>query len=202
MPPPPLERAADVALRRAAVSATTEMLERAVQLRGAAEPTEENLLAELMAIRQLAAVQRLRSGYRRSEAVIPMERAKELARRTGRHDVLAELLYVQWAGAATACELRLADSIVDDLRELADESGDPSIGVLAGGASAVQAWHHGRIAEAVRRIDAADDLSDGPGKIATPDSIHIEYLMLFECFQAIIHCLAGDATSRKSASRR
>jgi hypothetical protein len=188
-----LERAADVALRRAALASASEMLERAVQLRGNAEPTDENLLAELMAIRQLAAVQRLQSGYRRAEAVIPIDRAKELARRTGRHDLLAELLYVQWAGAATACELRLGDSIVADLRDLAEESGQASIGVLAGATAAIQAWHHGRISEAVRLIDAADELSNGPGKIVAPDSIHIEYLLLFECFQAVIHCLAGDA---------
>ena len=188
-----LERAADVAMRRAALGSATTMLERAVQLLARRNPRRRTCSAELMAIRQLAAVQRLRSGYRRAEAVIPIDRANELARRTGRHDVIAELLYVQWAGAATACELGLGDSIVADLRRLADESGQASIGVLAGATAAIQAWHHGRIGEAVELIDAADKLSDGPGKIAAPDSIHVEYLLLFECFQAVIHCLAGDA---------
>jgi DNA-binding SARP family transcriptional activator/tetratricopeptide (TPR) repeat protein len=186
-----LERAAEVAVRRRAFETAEAHLERAVQVRRSAGAERADLEAELITINRLSAVRRLRHGYTRATASTPMERARELARRTDRFDLLTELLWVEWAGASTACDLPVAEQLVDQLVASAAESDDPIVQIVARSAYGIQCWQTGRIAEARRRLDEALAEAPVPGTLPMPRGAVVENRILGEGFRAVVHVLAG-----------
>src|SRR5690606_33038342 len=100
-----LERAAEVAVRRYAFEAAEGMLERAAQLRRAAGGAGEDVDAELRTASRLLSIRRSLHGYASVADAPHLRRAKDLAERAGRVDVLARLLWTEWAAHDTRCDL-------------------------------------------------------------------------------------------------
>src|SRR5688572_10299814 len=111
--------------------------------------------AELTALSQHLNLRRMLHGYTKSRETMPLDRVRELADRTGRIDVLNELLWAEWAGAATACDWDVAVPMAEQLLELGEQSGDAGLWASGHGAWAIQCWHLGRITEAVKYLDMA-----------------------------------------------
>jgi DNA-binding SARP family transcriptional activator len=155
-----LERAADVATRRYAYEAADDLLERAAQLRRSAGSSQQDAEAELAVLGRLASVRRILHGYQGGWERSPLDRARELARRTGRHDLLVGFLWAEWAGAATSCRFDAALRMADELRRIGEESDDPAVQAMVDHCLGVQAWHLGRIDEAVRYTKRAEARTD------------------------------------------
>jgi len=103
-----LERAAEVAVRRVAYAAAEDLLTRAVQLRRSTGSTLADEEAELRALFRLLEVARARRYFQGAAAPEVIDRAKELAERTGQRDLLLDLMWFEWSSRATAA--RTADS--------------------------------------------------------------------------------------------
>jgi DNA-binding SARP family transcriptional activator/tetratricopeptide (TPR) repeat protein len=191
-----LERAAEVALRRFAYETADGLLERALQLRHDMPPDEADLDAELDVITRLIVVRRIRFGFERARSHTPIERAKELARKTNREHVLAELLWTEWGGAATACDFVASKRLAEELMDLAEISDDPLIRATAHHSWGVHCWHTGRISEAVEHVDIAVEIIDsssGEQLVASgPFGGLLENQLLNRGFRVVFHALAGD----------
>ena len=98
-----LERAAEVALRRVSYAAAEDSLRKAVQLRRATSATAADREGELLAICRLLEVARARRYFQGASNLDVMARAKELAERGGKRDVLIDLLWFEWSALATSC---------------------------------------------------------------------------------------------------
>lgn len=161
-----LERAADLALRRAAYGSAEALLERALPLRhqvavtrGSAEAED----AELAALIALGAIRRALAGYGAAYATLPRERAHELADRTGRLDLRMALLHLQWGAAATQCQVPEATRIAEILRDLGSDAEDEVLRLVGHHAWGVQCWHLGRLQEGadhMAHVDAALEAGD------------------------------------------
>lgn len=191
-----LERAAEVALRRYAYRTADDLLDRALVLRQGMLPEDADLDAELDTINRLLTVRRLRFGFERARMNSPIERAKELARKTSRDRVLAEVVWTDWAGAATSCDLVSSERLARDLVALAEVSDDLLIQSTGYAAWGIHCWHIGRITEAVEFVDRAVGIAD----VWAADNEPIEngavtglmeHLLLTRGFQVVYHALAG-----------
>ena len=195
-----LERAATVAMRRFAFETADGLLERALQLRKTLPPDQADLGAELELINLLAGVRRARFGYKQASLQTPLDRAKDLARRSHQHHVLAELLWTEWAGAATACALDTAHRLALEFLDLAATSDDHLIQSAAHEVWGTQCWHEGDIAQAMRSLDLAVEqygewvASDAPG----PLSGLAETQILGRGFHAFVHEMAGQPLGARS----
>jgi tetratricopeptide (TPR) repeat protein len=200
-----LERAAAVAMRRFAYEATEQMLDEAVALRQGASGDDADPEAELLTIYQLTIARRFLGGYTGSVAATPLGRARELAQQTGRFDVLYELLWLDWASAATGCELDLADRLAAEILELAEAAEDPLVKAVAFGNWGIQCWHRGRIREAVEFLDRFHDTYTAAFGSETPvfatGTPLAEGLILAIGFRAIMHELAGDRNAHDDLSQ-
>jgi DNA-binding SARP family transcriptional activator len=185
-----LERAADVAIRRVSYESAEQLLERAAQLRRSAGGDADDGQAELLTIHRLLGVRRVLYSYMRSLEVVPLDRALELARRTDRLDVLEELLWAEWAAASTACEFAVAEPLAARLLALGRESESDSARSLGFGAWGIHCWHVGRITEACEHLDAA--VAVDVEHVAFTSGTLSQHRMLAECFDVMIHELAGD----------
>jgi hypothetical protein len=194
-----LERAAEVALRRYAYQTADDLLDRALQLRQGFAPDEADLEAELDTIIRLLSVRRVRFGFERARMNSPIERAKELARKTSRDRVLAEVVWTDWAGAATSCDLVSSERLARDLVALADVSDDLLIQSSGYASWGIHCWHIGRITEAVEHVDRAVELAD----VWAADAGHVaggaltglmEHQLLTRGFQMVYRALAGVVT--------
>ena len=195
-----LERAATVAMRRYAFETADDLLDRALQLRKAFPPGEVDLGAELESINLLAGVRRARFGYKQASLQTPLERAKDLARRTAQDSVLAELLWTEWAGSATACALDNARRLSLELLDLASRSADPLIRSAAHSSWGIQCWHDGDLSESMRSLDLAIDLL---GNWEASDAVRpliglAETQILGRGFHAIVHEMAGHPLGSQS----
>ena len=188
-----LEHASDVAVRRFAYATAEELLTRAVQLRHSSGHGREGELAELEAVARLAAVARMRHGYWQSSERFPLDRAKELAERTDRIDLLVALLWAEWAGAATACQFDRTVRLSRQLFDLADATEDRSIRATAAMSWGVTCWHLGRITEACVALDEYVALDASARELTIPnDAGAVEGWLLGHCFHRVLHVLAGD----------
>ncbi|MBI5089510.1 MAG: hypothetical protein HZB15_11825, partial [Actinobacteria bacterium] len=192
-----LERAAEVALRRYAYQTADNLLERALVLRQGMLPEDADLDAELDTITLLLSVRRVRFGFERARMNSPIERAKELARKTSRDRVLAEVVWTDWAGAATSCDLVSSERLARDLVALAEVSDDLLIQASGYAAWGIHCWHIGHITEAVEYVDRAVALVD----VWVDDNDHVEggaltglmeHLLLTRGFRIVYHALAGS----------
>ncbi len=193
-----LERAAEVALRRFAYEAADHLLERALQLRQSLPTDRADLDAELDAMQRLTAVRRVRFGFEHARANLPLERAKQLARKTGRELVLTELIWTEWAGAATSCDFETAVRLAQELLDLGEISDNPHVTASGHAAWGTQCWHLGRITEAMDSADRAVAILDGTDLIGDVNEspagplggLH-ENLMLARGFHPLFHELGG-----------
>lgn len=189
-----LLRAAEVALRRFAYETADGLLERALQLLRDLPPERVDAEVELDAMNRLTAVRRVRFGFEGARLHAPIERAKQLARNAGRERVLMELLWTEWAGAATACDLPTANRLSREMVEMAVHSDDPWIRSTGHASWGTQCWHEGRIGEAMASLDLAvaelgNEVLLAPDQNVPPGLL--EALVLSHGFLVLVHELAG-----------
>jgi DNA-binding SARP family transcriptional activator len=203
--PRALERAAEVAARRMALETAADLLERSLRLREAMPLGEVEVDAEteLAVIRRATALRRALSGYARAGERI--ERAKQLARHSGSYDVLAELLWTEWAAAATVCEAPAALRLARELGEVAAASGDSALIGVSLGVSGVTQFQFGDLGDACRDLDRAVAMRGAAGAEAPPGDGAPPWLaepdLVTVCFQALAHQLAGVADAALSSLR-
>jgi DNA-binding SARP family transcriptional activator len=187
-----LERAAAVAVRRAAFATADGLLRRALSLRRAAGDGPDETRLEMQTLMTLADVTRSLHGY---NAVLPLlDRGKELAVHLGDDDLLLNLEWAEWAAAATACDFPRADPIAARFRVMAEQAGPGQVvGLLLGhGVWGIHSWYHGRISEAVDHLDRSRAATaDVPAADVLPGMV-AEQKMLTEVFSVFVHDLAGD----------
>ena len=193
-----LERAAEVALGRVSYGAAEDMLDRAVQLRKATSVTIPDQEAELVAICRLLEVARARRYFEGAAKLNVIGRGKELAERTGQHDVLLNLLWFEWSALATSCRGEEAAPLALVLKDLT--AGDPRPEIRATGHEvyAVSCWGAGRIAEGVEHLDIAMDLlAQVPPN--TADAFEMEKRLVSTTFWIWHHAVHGDMSQEEAS---
>ena len=90
------------------------MLDRAVRLRRSAGG-DDDVEAELL-LSRLLSIQRSRRGYASVADSPHLRRAQELAQRTGRPDILARLLWTEWAAHDSLCDYARSEPIAAPAR--------------------------------------------------------------------------------------
>ena len=195
-----LEQAAEVAIRRFALSSAGGLLERAVQLRRGAGTTDAHAAAELQALVRLTSVKRAVHGFGGVGDLL--DRGELLASRLGRTDVEMELLWAKWAMADTACDFATAGPIALRFKDIADTSTDPRERAFGLHVWGIQCWHEGRIPDACAYLDAAADAAaEHHGRVlpavtldspATLLSFEAERVLLAQAFRLHVHELMGD----------
>jgi DNA-binding SARP family transcriptional activator len=187
-----LERAAEVAVRRYAFESAEGMLERAVQLRRSAGGTSQDVEAELLTVSRLLSIQRSLRGYASVADSPHLRRAKDLAQRAGRVDILARLLWTEWAAYDTRCDFDRSDAIAEVIRGLAGQSDDPLVRVTGLGSLGISRWHRGQVAEAAALLDEAV-LAGSEARAPTMTlGLDLEVLLLPHPFSRYLHVLIGD----------
>jgi DNA-binding SARP family transcriptional activator len=190
-----LERAADVAVRRYAFEAAEGMLERVLRLRRSG-PTALDVEAELVATGRLLSIQRSIHGYASIADSPHLRRAKELAERTGRADILARLLWAEWAAYDTRCDFDRSEAIAEHLHELG-ESGDEPLARITGLASlGISRWHRGRVGEASALLDDACAAAAATVPPSASLGLELEVMLLPYPFAGYLHVLTGDLDER------
>jgi hypothetical protein len=187
-----LERAAEVAVRRAAFATAEDLLRRALSLRRAAGSGPEEAALELATLMTVASVTRSLHSY---NAVLPLlERGKELAVRLGADDLLLNLEWAEWAAADTACDFPRADPIAERFRAMAEDATLDEVVklVLGHGVWGIHCWHHGRIDEAVAHLDRSRVAAAGLPTSQLLLGMVAEQKLLTEVFSVHVHDLAGD----------
>lgn len=150
-----LEQAAMVAAGRFGLENADVLLERALHLRRQLPADRVDVGAELAVISRLAAVRRARYGYGEATQQVPMERVKELARDGAATAAFIDLLWMEWAGAATGGEIATAHRLATELAAAARGTTDPQVIAAAASCWGIQCWHEGRLTEAVTAMDRA-----------------------------------------------
>ena len=187
-----LERAAEVAVRRYAFEAAEGMLARAVELRRAAGGAGQDAEAELRTASRLLSIQRSLHGYASVADAPHLRRAKDLAVRAGRVDVLARLLWTEWAAYDTRCDLARSASVARQLHDLAEAADDPIVRVTGLASLGISHWHAGRVAEASALLDEAVRAGEGARPPDMTVGLDLEVLLLPHPFSRFLHVLAGD----------
>jgi DNA-binding SARP family transcriptional activator len=185
------ERAAEVAVRRYAFESAEALLERAVQLRRASTRSTLDTEAELTAISRLLSIQRSVAGYASVAESPHLRRAKELARRIERGDILTRLLWTEWAAYDTMCDFERSDAVADQLWELASDSDDPLVRAAGLSAVGIGHWHHGRVSEGSARLDEAVEAGAKAVAPAATLGLDLEVLLLPHPFSRYLHVLTG-----------
>ena len=187
-----LEQAADVAVRRVAYAAAEDLLRRAVQLRRAAGSAPADQQAELAALLRLLEVARALRYFQGAAAPEVIDRAKELAERTGQHDLLLDLLWFEWSSMATAARIREAAPLAEQYMRLT--LADPRPEVQAGGheVNGVLMWELGRITDSLASLDTSMRLlAEVPP--AEPSGFAGEKQMVTRCFWLFSSAASGRA---------
>jgi DNA-binding SARP family transcriptional activator len=187
-----LERAAEVAARRSAYEAAERLLDRAVGLRRATGSELVDAEAELMATDRLFAMSRSLRGYPTVNGSPLMARAKELAQRTDRTDILATLLWAEWAAYDTACDYEQADPIAARLHGLAGDTEDPLTRTMGLWSWGMSRWHHGLLTEASTTLDAAMEAAAQVPERGRPLDLDAELRLLAPASATYLHDLVGD----------
>ncbi|MGH9263840.1 MAG: BTAD domain-containing putative transcriptional regulator [Acidimicrobiales bacterium] len=185
-----LERAAEVALRRVSYAAAEESLLKAVQLRRATSTSLADQEAELAAICRLLEVAKARRYFQGASTLDMTGRAKELAERCGRRDVLIDILWFEWSALATSCQGEAAAPLAMELRRLTADDPRPEVRATGHQVYAVLCWGAGRISEAVEHLDLALDLMAEGEPPADPFAF--ERNLVSNTFWIWHHALRGD----------
>jgi DNA-binding SARP family transcriptional activator len=188
-----LERAAEVAVRRYAFESAEGMLERAVQLRRTGGATSADAEAELLTASRLLSIQRSLHGYASVADSPHLRRAEDLAQQVGRRDILARLLWTEWAAYDTRCDFTRSSAIAERLHRLADDSDDPLVRVTGLASLGISRWHQGHVAEASALLDAAAATGQHARSPALTVGLDLEVLLLPYPFSRYLHVLIGDA---------
>ena len=190
-----LRRAAEVAVRRFSYETAEGLLDRALHLVGeTGDAGHDSAWLELELTLLLIAIRRQRYGFERARILTPMARAKELAIGTGRLTALTELLWTEWAAAATACDFERGNRVVADIEELAARSGDPRVVATSRWCRGIQLWHLGHIDDArqtlehsLREWDAVASPGDGADSAAA-----LEHQLMARNVLSVVRALQGD----------
>lgn len=148
-----LERAADVASRRVSYAAAEQLLIRAVELRRATAATPEDAEAELAAIYKLLEVARALRYFQGAANMDVLDRGKDLAERSGRLDLLRDLLWFEWSSCATSTQMAEATRLANSYMELTTNDPDPLVRGMGMQVRGVHLWMNGRVSEAVAVLD-------------------------------------------------
>jgi DNA-binding SARP family transcriptional activator len=186
-----LERAAEVAVRRYAFEAAEGMLDRAVRLRRSAGGADD-VEAELLAVSRLLSIQRSRRGYASVADSPHLRRAEELALRAGRPDILARLLWTEWAAYDSLCDYARSQPIALRLRALAEETDDPLVHVTGLAALGISRWHQGRLTDASALLDDAVRVGATVTAPVMTVGLDLEVLLLPHPFSRYLHTVVGD----------
>ncbi|HMJ76267.1 MAG TPA: BTAD domain-containing putative transcriptional regulator, partial [Iamia sp.] len=185
-----LEQAAEVALHRVAYSAAEELLAKAVQLRRATGSSVEDDAAELAAIIRLLEVARALRYFQGVESDDALERAKDLAVRTGQRRALLDLTWFQFSALATATRIAEAEVRSTAFVALTADDEDPAARGDGIESTGIVAWMHGRIAEAAERLDRALALYAQAGPPTDPFAL--ERVLVATCFWLFNRVVHGD----------
>jgi DNA-binding SARP family transcriptional activator len=191
-----MERAADVAVRRYAFESAETLLGRAVQLRRTSATTPLDAEAELLDASRLLSIQRSVRGYASVGESPHLRRAKELAVRIDRPDILARLLWTEWAAYDTMCDFDRSDALARQLFDLAGESEDPMAQVAGMAAMAISRWHHGVVGEASDLMDKAVAAGSAVQLPAMTMGLDLEVLLLPHPFSLYLRLLTGAEDAR------
>jgi DNA-binding SARP family transcriptional activator len=190
-----LERAAEVAVRRYAFESAERLLERALQLQGTGQDAD----AELRTSSRLLSIQRSLYGYASVADSPHLRRAKELARQADRPDVLARLLWSEWAAYDTRCDFARSEAIARALQELGEGSDDPLVRVTGLASMGATRWHRGDISGAAERYDEAVRVGEAAIRPAMSLGLDLEVLLLPLPFSRYLHVLVGDGGDAAAA---
>jgi DNA-binding SARP family transcriptional activator len=186
-----LERAAEVAVRRYAFESAEGLLARAVQLRRTGGGSKADADAELVTASRLLSIQRSVHGYASIAESPHLRRAKDLARRSHRADILARLLWAEWAAHDTRCDFERSEAIALELHELGSGSDDPLARVTGLASLSVSRWHRGEVTEASALADEAVTVGAGAPVPAMSLGLDLEVLLLPHPFGRFLHLLTG-----------
>ena len=186
-----LERAAEVAVRRYAFESAESLLARAVQLRRTSGGTAADAAAELVTASRLLSIQRSLHGYASIAQSPHLRRAKELARKTERTEILARLLWAEWAAYDSMCDFEQSDAIALQLHEMGSASDDPLVEVTGLASLGISRWHRGEVAEASALVDEAVTVGAGAPVPAMSLGLDLEVLLLPHPFSRFLHVLTG-----------
>jgi tetratricopeptide (TPR) repeat protein len=198
-----IERAAEVAVRRFAFEQAEALLARAIQLRRTSASSPGDAEAELLACSRLLSIQRSVHGYASVADSPHLRRAKELARRLDRPDILARLLWTEWAAYDTRCHFDRSDHIARQLFALSEDAPDAMAQVTGLASMGISHWHHGRLTEATALVDRAVAVGAALSGPVQSLGLDLEVLLLPHPFGVYLHVLTGDedAASGEAAFR-
>lgn len=153
-----LEAAAHVAMRHVAYGTAEELLLKAIRLRRAGGSTPSDDEAELRAIQLWLEVARARRYFEGADRPELISRAKELAERCGRRDVLLDLVWFEWSACATSTRIDEGRLIAARHWELAASEDDPLVQARAHEVAGVLHWLTGDIASAAQSLNRSIQL--------------------------------------------
>ena len=132
--------------------AAEDLLTKAVQLRKTTGSSLEDDEAELVTMLRLLEVARALRYYQGVNA-INVQRARELAVRCGRRDLLLELAWFEWSTMSTSMRRDESESFAQAYVTLTADDPDPAIRASGHQVQGVVAWQAGRIVEACEHLD-------------------------------------------------
>ncbi len=194
-----LERAAEVAVRRYAFESAEGLLARAAQLRRTAGSKASDIEAELVTSCRLLSIQRSVHGYASVAQSPNLRRAKELARRSERIDILARLLWTEWAAYDTMCDFDRSDAVALQLHELGSGATDPLVRVTGLASLGISRWHRGEVGEASTLLDEAVVVGAGVPVPTMTLGLDLEVLLLPHPFSRYLQVLTGALESAAEA---
>ena len=186
-----LEHAAEVAVRRYAFESAEGLLARAAQLRRTARSKASDIEAELVTSCRLLSIQRSVHGYASVAQSPHLRRAKELARRSERVDILARLLWTEWAAYDSMCDFDRSGAVALQLHELGTGSSDPLVQVTGLASLGISRWHRGEVGEASTMLDEAVVVGSGIAVPAMTLGLDLEVLLLPHPFSRYLQVLTG-----------
>ena len=186
-----LEHAAEVAVRRYAFESAEGLLARAAQLRRTAGSKASDIEAELVTSCRLLSIQRSVHGYASVAQSPHLRRAKELARRSERVDILARLLWTEWAAYDSMCDFDRSGAVALQLHELGTGSSDPLVQVTGLASLGISRWHRGEVGEASTMLDEAVVVGSGIAVPAMTLGLDLEVLLLPHPFSRYLQVLTG-----------
>ncbi len=187
-----------MAVGRYAFESAEGMLDRAVRLRRSAG-SDDDVEAELLAINRLLSIQRSLHGYASVADSPHLRRAQDLAQRTDRPDILARLLWTEWAAYDSRCDYARSDAIAVRLDALSAETDDALVRVTGRASLGISRWHQGRLAEAAALLDEAVLVGAGASAPVMTLGLDLEVLLLPHPFSRYLHTLVGDTGSDADA---
>ncbi len=188
-----LERAADVAVHRAAYTSAEDLLYRATRLRRSVPRSVASTEAELASIvRFLEVTQATRYFCGADHALL--ERARGLATELGRRDLARELLWFHWSSLATAADVASGTSLIEELHEICRTDSRPIVRSIGEASRGVAFWSLGQLQAASDHFELSVDLLEGEGDPV--NAFDAESRVSARCFRLWTRVIMGrDAPS-------